>query len=208
MKVSKSPVPLWLKIAYTVWFVIWVAAYWRDPGPQNFLWACDVANFIVLVALWRESPLLTSSQAVSILLIQVVWTLDFTTRLVFGVHLVGGTEYMFETVKPWYRRSLSLFHVWMPILLLWLIPRLGYHRAAFRFQTLVAWIVLPLAYAWTDPERNINWLFAPFGYEQVWMPGWAFVLVSMALWPVLLYLPVHGVLRMWAKRSDSVKLVP
>ena len=64
-------VPLWLKVAFTAFVIVWVPVYWPELGPENFLWFCDLANFLILFALWTESPLLFSSQAVSTLLVQI-----------------------------------------------------------------------------------------------------------------------------------------
>ena len=89
-------VPLWLKLAWSLWMAVWIPVYWLQHGPANFLWLCDVANFVIAAALWLESPLLMSSQAVGVLAIQLAWATDFLGRLILGVHPLGGTEYMFD----------------------------------------------------------------------------------------------------------------
>ena len=81
---GEQRIPTWLKVAYTLWMAVWVAAYWIDLGAANFLWLCDLANFVVAAALWLESPLLVASQALSVLLIQILWMVDCFTRLLFG----------------------------------------------------------------------------------------------------------------------------
>jgi len=123
-----SRVPLWLKVAYTAWMLVWVPAYWVHNGPANFLWFCDLASFVLAAALWMESALLVSSQAVGVLLVQVLWTVDVAARLLLGFHPIGGTQYMFDPARPLWVRLLSLFHVAMPVLLVWGLWRLGYHR--------------------------------------------------------------------------------
>lgn len=42
---------------------------------------------------------------------------------------------MFEASPPRYLRALSLFHVPLPIGLLWLVTRLGYDRRAWLAQS-------------------------------------------------------------------------
>jgi hypothetical protein len=56
-------IPLWLKIGWTVWVLVWVPVYWRQYGAQNFLFFCDIGNLLIAVALWSESALIFSSQA-------------------------------------------------------------------------------------------------------------------------------------------------
>ena len=58
-------IPLWLKLAYTVFMAVLVPVYLRNYGPTNFLYFCDVALIITLVGIWIESPLLVSIRRAS-----------------------------------------------------------------------------------------------------------------------------------------------
>src|SRR5450432_2206247 len=138
--------PLWLKLLWTMWVIVWAPLYWQHYGPQNFLFFCDLGNIFIMVALWRESSLLFSWQAVGLLLFQTLFTLDLAGALLSGHHLIGGTEFMFDARVPLPVRLLSLFHVVTPPLLLWAIRRLGYDQRGWKYQTLTAWIVLPISY--------------------------------------------------------------
>jgi len=102
---------------------------------------------------------------------------------------------MFEPALPLIFRLSSLFHVAVPVLLLYPVARLGHDRRGWRLQTGICWLVLPLGAWLTDPERNINWTAAPFGIEQVWLPTWAYVIMCMAAYLLTLYLPTEAVLR-------------
>src|ERR1039458_9408651 len=103
--------PLWLKIAWTVWLLVWAPVYWRQYGAQNFLFFCDLGNVLIGIGLWLESPLIFSWVASGLLLFQTIFTVDFAGALLTGHHLVGGTEYMFDPGVPPMIRLLSLFHV-------------------------------------------------------------------------------------------------
>ena len=199
-------IPLWLKLAYSAWMVVWVPAIWAYNGPANFLWFCDIANWVILIALWVESPLLWSSQAVGVLLIQMIWTVDYSGAILLGTHLVGGTEYMFDQAVPLWKRSLSLFHVAMPPLLIWGVLRLGFERRGLRLQVLLSTMILPTCFFFTDPERNLNWVWKPFGLEQVWLPPMTYLLVVIVLYPILLCLPGQALLgwmdRKWGRGSS------
>ena len=111
MKTTHRGIPLALKVIYLVWVLLWLPFYWSHYGPQNQLWMCDVAGIVLLFGLWLESPLLLSSQAVGVLIVQIVWSADFVGALLCGIHPVGGTEYMFDTSLPLLLRSMSLFHI-------------------------------------------------------------------------------------------------
>ena len=183
--------PLWVKIAHTLFVAALVPVYWRRYGPGNFLWFSDLALFGTLVALWLESPLLVSMQAVSVSLLELVWLADFVTRLLGGGFPVGLSRYMFDPHIPLPVRGLSLFHVVLPVELLWLVARLGYDRRALLAQTLFAWVVLPACYFLTDPAENVNWVFGWGGRKQRWLPAPVYLLGVMVAFPVVIYLPTH-----------------
>lgn len=188
--------PHWLRLAYTAWFLVWVPVYAVEVGPANFLWLCDVGNFVLLAALWTGSRVLFSSQAVGVVLIQLLWVVDFAGRLLLGFHPLGGTEYMFEPAEPLAVRLLSLFHLWVPIVLLWSVYRLGFDRRAWRLQTAIAWLVLPLSFLHA-PELNLNWLWRPFGIEQTLLPPALYMAACLVLYPLLLYRPSQWLLERW-----------
>jgi len=187
--------PLWLKVAYTVFVCIIIAVYWVKYGPGNFLWFSDIALLVTVLALWFENGLLASMMTLSILLLDVAWNVDFFGRLVTGHTLFGLSPYMFDRTIPLPVRLLSLFHIWFPPLLLWMVYRLGYDERALLAQTLLAWVVLPVSYWVTDPSENINWVHGLRGEPQKRIPGWLYLVVLMLALPLLVYLPTHLVLR-------------
>ncbi len=192
-------IPLWLKVAYTAFVAVLVPYYLGQYGPLNFLWFCDVALVMTLAALWLESPLLASMGAVGIALPQVLWAVDFVVRLATGHHIVNLTEYMFEDDKSLFVRGLSLFHTWLPFLLLWMVWRLGFDRRALACQIAVTWLDLFLCYVLvTDPNGpagNVNKIFGPSDSAPASQADPRWVLALMVLFPVCLYLPTYFLLR-------------
>ena len=195
--------PLWLKIAWTVWLMVWAPIYWRNYGTQNFLFFCDIGNILIGIGLWLESSLIFSWQGCGLLVLQSLYTVDLVGALVSGQHAIGGTEYMFSPELPLFMRLLSLFHVVTPPLLLWAIWRLGYDPRGWKFQTLTAWIVVPINYFWR-PEYDVNWARGLFFHEQHAMPGGLYLLGYLVVMPVCVYYPTHLFLvwltRRWERR--------
>ena len=188
-------IPLWIKLVYTLFLCVLVPVYWVRWGPRNFLWFSDIALLTTAAALWLESALLASMMLVAIALPELAWNVDFFGRLLSGRHLLGLSDYMFDATKPRFLRALSLFHVVLPIVLVWAVARLGYDPRAWRWQTLVALMVLPVTYAITDPEDNVNWVYGPGHTRQSWMHPLAYLALEMVTFPVIFYLPVHLLLR-------------
>src|SRR6478672_5960354 len=117
-------IPLWLKLAYTAFMAVLVPVYWRSYGPTNFLYFCDIALILTLAGVWLESALLVSMCAVGMVLPQMLWVLDFVLHF-FGASPIGMTDYMFKDTSL-FLRALSLFHGWIPFLLLYRVAKLGY----------------------------------------------------------------------------------
>lgn len=61
-------------------------------GAQNFFWLCNMASFLLLVALWSERRTLMSMQWLMVALVGNLWSLDVATAPLTGVHPIGGTE--------------------------------------------------------------------------------------------------------------------
>jgi hypothetical protein len=187
--------PLWLKLAYTLYAGLTVAVYWFKYRPGNYLWFSDIALMLTVPALWLESPLLASMMLLAILLPETLWNLSFFTGLVTGRPLGSLAAYMFDADKPLYLRSLSLFHVFLPVLLLWMVARLGYDAEALLWQTLLCWIVLPASFLFTDPAENINWARGPGERAQQRLSPLVYLGLLMLAFPLLVYLPTHLLLR-------------
>jgi hypothetical protein len=185
--------------------VPWAIVYWRAYGLANFLWFCDLGNFLIALALLTKSSLILSSQAVSVLLVQILWAVDVSGRALFGAHPIGGTEYMFDPSTPLPLRLLSLFHVVVPGFLVWGMLRLGYDRRGWLLQTAIAWGVLPICFWVTDPARNINWVYGPLGQPQIRVEPAVYLVALMIAYPALVYLPSHLVLRRLFRDPSEIR---
>lgn len=195
-------VPLIVTLAYTAFMAVLLPVYLYRYGPTNFLYFCDLALLLTLAGLWLDSPLLISMCAVGIVIPQLVWVADFLVRLL-RLPATGMTDYMFETERPLFLRLLSLFHGWLPFLLLYLVWRMGYDPRALAAWTVLSCIVLPICYFFTPPPHpapgltpvNINfaWGFSDRARQtwvspQVWFAGLLVGLPLFVYWPTHLFL--------------------
>ena len=184
-------IPLWLKISYTLFVCLLVPVYWRHYGPANFLWFSDIALLVTVPALWLESSLLASMMALAVTLPELGWNLDFFLRLITGASWMGLSGYMFDRSIPRFLRALSLFHVGLPLILLWMVWRLGYDKPALIAQIFVAMIVLPLSYFFGGPRDNINWVYGFGERPQTAVPALWFLAFLLLMFPLAIYLPTH-----------------
>jgi hypothetical protein len=147
--------------------------------------------FGAVAALWLRSRLLASMMLLATALPDGVgWSLDFILGLVAGWHPFHATTYMFDPAVPLVVRGLSLFHLIVPAVLVWMVHRLRYDRRALGTQTALTAVVFLASWWLTDPARNINWVYGP-ARPQTLVPGWVYLLAMMTAFPVLCYLPAH-----------------
>ena len=203
--VRARKIPLTVKVAGAAFLAVLVPVYLHTYGPANFLWFCDAALILTVAGMWLESSLLISMCAVGILLPQCLWLLDFGSPLL-GFHYLNLTRYMFDPHLPLFTRGLSLFHGWLPLLLVWLLFRLGYDQRALSAWTGLAAGLVLVCYFFTPPAGahvananvpiNINYLY---GFNDQQPQHWVNQNVYVILWFSVLwlaaFLPAHLALR-------------
>jgi hypothetical protein len=217
LKMSCSKIPLAAKVAVTAFLAVLVPVYLHTYGPTNFLWFCDAALILTVVGMWLESSLLISMCAVGILLPQCLWLADFGSNLL-SFHFLDLTGYMFDPHLPLFTRGLSLFHGWLPLLLVWLMVRVGYDKRALSAWTSVAAGLMLICYFFTPPAGahpanpnlpiNINYLY---GFNDQQPQHWVNQNFYVVLWFAVLWLaaffPTHLILRkIFAVSSPAVSL--
>ena len=205
VKIRKQKIPLAAKVVLTLFLAILIPIYLHTYGPTNFLWFCDAALILTVAGIWLENSQIISMCAVGILVPQCLWLLDFGAQLL-GLHLLRMTSYMFDPQLSLFIRGLSLFHGWLPLLLLWLLSRLGYDKRGLSAWTvsaaglLVGSYVLgppPGAYL-ADPNLpiNINYVYGfSDQHPQTWMNQKLYVILWLGTLWVAAFLPTHALLR-------------
>jgi hypothetical protein len=209
-------VPIWLKLAYTVYMAVLIPVYWHYYGPTNFLYFCDVALILTLIGIWREDALLVSMCTVGIALPQMVWVADFLGHAA-GYSLTGMTDYMFDATHSLFLRSLSLFHGWLPFLLIYLVWKIGYDRRALACWTALAWALLLICFFLMPPPTpdagltpvNINYVWGMSdSAAQSWVSPYVWFGGLLIGLPLLVYAPTHFALAHVMPVTDPGKLAP
>lgn len=196
-----SRLPLWLKGSFTLWALIWAPIYFWQYGPENYFWLCNLANFLILIGMWRESPLILSSQLLAVLIIGIFWTLDVVTSFAFGLPTLLGTDYMLNPETPLGLRLMSFFHTGLPLITGYAVWRLGYDPRGLWLQLGITAVLFPAARLFTDPERQINFAHPPAEQLQA-LPVAVYLTLLVLTAMVLLYLPGHYLAkRFWPQKK-------
>jgi hypothetical protein len=156
-----------LRWAAAGFLAVYLPAYAFAYGTLNFLFLCNLSVILTAIGIWAGSRVLLSSQAVAILLVAVAWTLDVFGRLVFGSHLIGGTEYMWDPQWPLFTRLLSLYHVALPPVLLFALRRIGYDPRGYWLQSAIAVAAVSAGRLFGAPA-NINNAFVDPILKRSW----------------------------------------
>ncbi len=188
-----------LKLAYTAFMAVLVPVYLHFYGPTNFLYFCDIALILTLIAIWPENALIISMCAIGIVIPQAVWVVDFLVNL-GGFSLTGMTDYMFQSNHSLFLRLLSLFHGWMPFLLLYLVWKIGYDRRALWPWTGLFWAVMLICFFLMPPPTpdpgltpvNINYVWGMRDTAaQTMLPAWLWLASLMIGVPLFVFMPTH-----------------
>ena len=186
-------IPEWFKIAYTLGVLIFMAIYWQRYGPRNFLWFSDVALIGAVPAMWLESPLISGVLACMVLVPELFWNLDYALRLALRRRVTGLTEYMFDPAIPRWLRAVSLFHVPLPLVLIWLVGAYGYPELSLAGAAGTGAVVLALSWLLSSPEKNINWVFGLGGVQRL-LPPTVYVGLLYLGFVGAVFLPSHWLL--------------
>lgn len=204
---TSACLPIWLKLLYTLFVLLLVPVYWIELGVSNFFWGSDIALVVMVFGLWLESRFLASMMAVGVLIPELYWNIDFFTHLIAGKDVLGlnATSYMFSEDKSLLVRCLSLFHIFLPVILLYSLRQLGYDSRGLLAQIILSWVILPASYLFTEPAKNINWVYGISEIPQTWMPEIIYLLLLMVLFPLLIFWPTHVLLKTVFKPTSKGK---
>jgi hypothetical protein len=135
----------------------------------------------------------------------------------FGINLLGLTPYMFDPKISLFTRGLSFFHGCLPLLLIWLLRRVGYDKRALLAWGALATVLIVVCYLFTppagahpsDPNTPIN-IDNIYGFNdrrpQTWINQNIYVILWItALW-LLAFLPTHFLLRKIFAAPQAVRL--
>jgi hypothetical protein len=187
------PIPEWFKIVYSLAVLAFIVIYWPRHGPRNFLWFSDVALIGAVPAMWLESALISGVLACMVLLPEILWNVDYALRLALRRRITGLTEYMFDPSIPLWLRAVSLFHVPLPLVLVWLVAAYGYPADSLAAAAGTGAVVLALSWWLSSPEKNINWVYGLGRVQHRW-PQPLYLGLLYVGFVGLVFLPTHWLL--------------
>jgi hypothetical protein len=182
----------WLGAA---WLLLYLPTYHAAYGALNFLFLCNIGVILTAVGLIARSRLLMSSQAVAAPVIALAWATDAVWKLIGGDFLYGATAYMWDPAFPLPARLLSLYHLAWPLLLWWVLRRIGYDPRGWPLQAAIAALALIAGRLLAPATDNINFAWTdPFFGRQLG-PTAVHLSICWALLSLVAYGATHALLR-------------
>lgn len=199
----------WVGGAYALLCLAWALVYFERFGAPVFLWYCCAANLLVALGLVGRSRLLVSMAAVSVLPVQLAYTLDALVRAMSGHGLFAATESLFDPARPTWLRLMTAHHAFTALVALFALRRWGYDARAFARQTALASVLLLVGYLAADPASDTDDRVAPRidgeafdpDYDVNWSHGLGGrpepsslpigLLVMLFGYPLAVHLPTH-----------------
>jgi hypothetical protein len=210
--------PLLLKAVVCAFVAFHLVVDLRFYGPLNYLWFCDLGLLTAAIALCLENRLLLSMTVISVMGTSVLWSADLLLNVVLGHYPLGMASYMSDPQLPLSLRLASAFHMWMPLLLIWMMYRIGYDRRAIWYQTLFAIALLVICRTLTAPPParslhdvvNINGVYGNSDVApQTRFPAWLYLTRHIIKCWVVLYLPTHiAAILLFDRRSRHKPAIP
>ncbi len=179
----------------------WLGIYLSYHPFTNLLWTCNVGLLLGVPGIVMRSAWLVSIALLITVVPDVLWSVDVFFRLATGVHLIGGTEYLFDPAIPRWVRLMSWEHVVLPILLFLAVRRTGYVARAWPASVLVVLAVYYASFYLADPATEVNWVWGVFGDVQTFMPASAYPALASVVFSCVLSFPVHWLARRFVPQA-------
>lgn len=201
------------KLAYTAFMAVLIPLYLVNYGPTNFLYFCDAALLLGWFGILTESSLLVSMAAVGIIVVQFLWCIDFVLGML-GLDF-GAAGYMFNSNMSLFLRGMSLYHAWLPFVLLWLVHRLNYDKRGLVCWTALGWTLLFVSYflmpappaPLNNPQLPVN-INLVFGFsdlaQQTWMSANTWFVCQLIV-ATLIFIGTHLALKRFMPQAPSEK---
>jgi hypothetical protein len=180
---------MWINI-FLIFFLATQIIVYSSYSIESYLWLCKINLFLTIFGILFKNKLLISMAFVGGLARFSIWNLSFIINLFTNYNLFNVTAYIFSLGTSLTIKIISLYHIFLPIILIFFLKKIGYDSRAFIFSTILYWFVIIITYFFTIKSNNINFVFCASTYnwsisDQQW------VIFLLIFEPILFILPVH-----------------
>lgn len=185
------PLSSWLVL---VWLLVYIPVYATSYGFWHFMQLCNLGVLISCMGFLLRNAFLISSQAIATPVIALFWLADFLSQCITGHFIHGGTAYMWNGEIPLITRLLSLYHLFLPVLLISWLAKNGYEKNSWKLQAAIAVSALLLGLFIAPSVENLNYVYHWPGGRILYGQPILHAMLSLSILLVFVYWPTHRVL--------------
>jgi hypothetical protein len=191
-KIVLDKFDLKLRIFIQLFSLLQLSSFYYFYESSFILWACCIGLYLTTFALTFKNRLAMSIAFIGCSLSCSLWMVDSLGQFTLDKFVFGfRASYLFFNEVPFWFRSLSLYHVLMPVVWIYYLKKWGYEPKAFCNCVILFCTELIIIYFLSDPLDNINWVFLPTlkGWQNISPLTW--LILEMVLLVVFVWLPLH-----------------
>ena len=177
----------WVGVFFLVMQFFVIIANYPFDNVNVFFWFCNHVPLLFAIAFFLKDVQVIKGIINVGFLGQLVWTIDFIVRLIFGINFLNITGYLFETDSIFQWILVVFIHVFSTFVAFYFT----YDKKPYMKSLLVSILYLILlyffTYGFTPEEENINWVYMiGFGLEithPLYVLFWPFITFIVVVLP-------------------------
>lgn len=203
---AKKDVAFWLGVFCFGYYLINLGNVFLAHKPEWLLWYSSAGLLFSAIAILTRNSFLLTSMFCALFVIESIWSIGFFSLLIFHKSLYGMVEYAFSPAFPRKDFYIGLYHVLIPISLLWGVAANKINKYGWLGATLYAGILATATYIFSNPSENINCAFSAkrcVSFLSIFMSlsGPFRIIIGLAMMSLLLFIPTNYVL-LWLKSKE------
>lgn len=123
-----------------------------------FFWFCNHIPMLFAISFYFNNHNMTKGLINIGFLAQLVWGLDFLSKLIFNTYIFNLTEYVFEKNSLWILLPISI-HLFSTNVALYLTRKEEPNQKTLEYSMIYVIILYIVTLIFTNPANNINWIY-------------------------------------------------
>ena len=154
---------------------------------DTFFWFCNHALLLFAIGFFTKNNDLIKGLINVGLLAQLVWSIDFLSRILFEIHVFNITNYIFESPSSLWTLLTITIHLFATTLSLYITRNIKPTNKTLLYSILYTIILYISTIIFTLPQNNINWSYeigGVIGYSSpLYTLFWPFIVIIIIILP-------------------------
>lgn len=131
----------------------------QNSNPEIFVWFCNHVLLILSIGCFTHNNHLLKGIINVGLIGQLVWSIDFLSKIIFGFHFFNVTNYVFTQPYTFSTALTILIHMFATTIALYHTRKIQPTKKTLLYSISYLLILYIVTLLFTSPQNNINWVF-------------------------------------------------